>query len=96
VDLRALLFALASVAMGFEAGCATRPVVTEQTSKAIADVRAKCLARPDCTAGPVEDHGKSWWITVYAKLPPNTVGGDSVTYVVDKNLDHVTNMIVTQ
>ena len=77
-------------------GCTTAPVVTESSSKAIAQIRARCAADPACTVTSVEDHGQFWWVTTHRELPPNSPGGDSDTFVVNKRLDRITQIRVSQ
>ena len=86
---------LAVTIAALAAGCATAPVMTESSSRAIAKITTECAARRDCTVS-IQDQGESWWVTTHLVLPPNTLGNDGDTYVVSKRLDRVTKILASE
>lgn len=88
--------AAAAGAAALISGCATRPLATDASSHALAEVKSNCAAASGCAVISIETHGQFWRVTTHSKLPANTLGGDAATFVIDRRLDRVVRMRVSE
>lgn len=94
--MRQSIWASTVVGAALMSGCATTPPITEATSKAIAEVRGKCAATAGCTVTSIETHGRFWWVSTHDALPANTIGGDGEIYIIDRRLDRIARIRISE